>query len=201
MKDDWKIAPSLTLNIGLRHEYFGVPWEVNGLTGAVVGGGFAGFGWTGRSFDDYWRFGPQKGDLTTVEFIGPKSPHPDTQLYKDDWNNFGPAVGFSWFVPWFGANKTSVRGGYSLTYQGGGRGLDLDVDPDAVAGIELPMFFATATNRAEVFKIPIKPAHPLAAIAVHNINVSTGRDRHIGGIGPIEFLRSTVLLGHVTDLV
>ena len=125
-KDDWKIKPSLTLNLGLRYEYFGVPFEANGLTGAVVGGGLAGFGWSGRSFDDYWGFGPQKGDLTTVEFIGPRSPNSSKQIYKDDWNNFGPAVGFSWSVPWFGANKTSVRGGYSIAYQGGGRGLDLD---------------------------------------------------------------------------
>lgn len=125
-KDDWKVKRSLTLNLGLRYEYFGVPFEANGLTGAVVGGGLAGFGWSGRSFEDYWNPGPQKGDLTTVEFIGPQSPNSSKQIYKDDWNNFGPAVGFSWSVPWFGENKTSVRGGYSVAYQGGGRGLDLD---------------------------------------------------------------------------
>jgi hypothetical protein len=36
-------------------------------------------------------------------------------------NNFGPAVGFAWNVPWFGEGKTTIRGGYQVTFQGGGR--------------------------------------------------------------------------------
>src|SRR5207344_2173056 len=34
-------------------------------------------------------------------------------------NNFGPAIGFAWQVPWFGADKTTVRGGYQMTFQQG----------------------------------------------------------------------------------
>ena len=27
IKDDWKIRPDLTLNLGVRYEFFGVPWN------------------------------------------------------------------------------------------------------------------------------------------------------------------------------
>jgi len=126
IKDDYKVLPSLTLNLGVRYDFYGVPWEGSGMTGALLGGGLAGLGWSGRSFADFWNFGPQKGDLTTVEFVGPNSPNPGKQIYKSDLNNFAPALGFSWKLPWFGENKTTVRGGYGISYQGGGRGLELD---------------------------------------------------------------------------
>jgi hypothetical protein len=126
-KDDWKVTPSLTLNLGVRYEYYAVPYEANGMTAALVGGGMATFGYSGRSWSDYWAIGPQRGDLTSVEFIGPNSPNPGRQLYKDDWNNFGPALGFSWSLPWLGRDKTTIRGGYGLSYIGqGGRGSAID---------------------------------------------------------------------------
>jgi hypothetical protein len=64
--------------------------------------------------------------LTQLEFVGPNSSHPDRTLWANDYNNFGPAVGFSWQVPFFGEGKTTLRGGYQITFQGGGRFYDLD---------------------------------------------------------------------------
>ena len=174
-KDDWKVKPSLTLNLGLRYEYFGVPFENNGLTGALVGGGLAGFGWSGRSFEEYWLPGPQRGDLSTVEFIGPESPSPDKQIYKDDWNNFGPAVGFSWSVPWFGENKTSVRGGYSLVYQGGGRGLDLDTalttNLPGIGDAQTGFIPTTFTNLATL-NLPLTRNVPLQPVSITQARTS-----------------------------
>jgi hypothetical protein len=103
-KDDWKMTQSLTLNLGLRWDWYGVPYEARGLTGKVVGGynGVCGF---------------SKCGLLSVEFVGKNSPQPDKQLFNDDWNNFAPAVGFSWAVP--GLGKTTIlRGGYGISYSG-----------------------------------------------------------------------------------
>src|SRR5262249_6696156 len=36
-----------------------------------------------------------------------------------DYKDFGPAIGFAWQVPWFGAGKTTVRGGYQMTFNQG----------------------------------------------------------------------------------
>ena len=38
-KDDWKVTRDLTLNLGVRWDYYGVPWEKNGLTTGLTGGG------------------------------------------------------------------------------------------------------------------------------------------------------------------
>jgi len=127
-KDDWKMTPRLTWNLGLRYEYFGVPFENNGLGMAPVGGGIALLGVTGRNFDRWLRPG-DGGDLnqlTTPEFVGPRTVNPQKSLYRNDWNNWGPAVGFAWDLPWFGAGKTNVRGGYQMTFSGGGRLVIID---------------------------------------------------------------------------
>ena len=61
--------------------------------------------------------GALNGTLTRIEFVGPNSPNPDKQLYNDDWNNFAPAVGLSWHIPYFGAGKTVLRMGYGVGYE------------------------------------------------------------------------------------
>jgi hypothetical protein len=124
-KDDWKATRDLTLNIGGRWDYFGVPWERNGLTTALQGGGYSLFGLSGRSFNDWMKPGI-RGDQMQIIYVGPNSPNPGQSIYKRDLNNFGPAIGFAWNVPWGGQGKTTVRGGYQIQYTGGGRGFVLD---------------------------------------------------------------------------
>ena len=124
-KDDYKVHRDVTLNLGLRYEWYGVPYAGNGLTVSPVGGGSAAFGISGRGFESWQKTGgPVAYDpklLTALEFVGPDSPNPNKSVYPNDWNNLGPAIGFAWQVPWFGKGKTSVRGGYQVTFQGGGR--------------------------------------------------------------------------------
>jgi hypothetical protein len=125
VKDDWKITHDLTLNLGMRWDFYGVPWERNGLTTGLVDGGNALFGISGRDFSGWMKPNP-RADLMTITYVGPKSPNPDQKIYGEDLNNFGPAVGFSWQVPWGGKGKTTLRGGYQVSFLGGGRGFVLD---------------------------------------------------------------------------
>jgi hypothetical protein len=46
---------------------------------------------------------------------------PTRPAFKNDLNNIGPAVGFSWNLPFFGEGKTTIRGGYQVTFGGSGR--------------------------------------------------------------------------------
>src|SRR5687768_18135393 len=77
----------------------------------AIGGGSAIFGVSGRGWDGWWNPGI-RGEPTAFEYVGPNSPNPDKTFFPNDYNNFGPAVGFAWQVPWFGTGKTTVRGGY-----------------------------------------------------------------------------------------
>jgi hypothetical protein len=164
-KDDWKVRQNLTLNIGLRWDYYGVPWEKNGLAGTPIGQGTGLFGVSGTGFADMFQPGHLAGSLTTVQLVGKNSPHPGQQMYKDDWNNFGPAVGLSWNLPWLGKDKTVLRVGYGVSYQGGGRAVDLDRIMGGVPGADDPETFSTS-NYLDLTKItlPLQRAVPFQPV-------------------------------------
>jgi hypothetical protein len=118
-KDDWKVTQSLTLNLGVRWDYYGVPFLANGITVGLKGGGSKIFGPT----NDYsnWFAPIQKGDtpagdLVSLVSIGPDSKNPDINLYPKTWTNVGPAIGFAYELPWLGKGKTTIRGGYQRSF-------------------------------------------------------------------------------------
>jgi hypothetical protein len=125
-KDDWKVNNGLTLNLGLRYEYYGVPYLNSGMTVGLQGGSNAIFGVTGGDLQT-WMVPNRAYDstqLTKQIFIGPNSPNPHQQAYNDDWKNLGPAVGFAWQLPWFGKGETTFRGGWQISYLPMGRADD-----------------------------------------------------------------------------
>jgi hypothetical protein len=87
VQDDFKVSPRLTLNLGLRWEYNGVPNEI------------------------FNRLGVYNFATQTVSAVGTNNVD---RPYNRQFTNFGPRVGFS-YDP-FGKGKTVVRGGAGMYY-------------------------------------------------------------------------------------
>src|SRR5262249_7402060 len=153
-KDDWKVKNNLTLNLGLRWDYFGVPYESHGLMAAAQGGPAAIWGISGSGFSDWMKPGV-RGSNTVSAYVGKGSPNAGTPWYEDDYNNFGPAIGFAWQMPWLGQGKTTIRGGYQITYQIGQSGNNL-FQEQAVPGSVDTITYAGDSNTAylDLTKVP-----------------------------------------------
>jgi Carboxypeptidase regulatory-like domain len=140
-KDDWKFRSGLTLNLGVHWEYYGQPWEQSGLDARIVGDGESALtNITCTSSPGTPSFTSTCGNLTQVQFVGKNSTHPDIlpNLKGNDLNNWAPSVGVSWNVPWFGKEKTVLRSGYGISYQGALRNfITVDNTLGTVPGINL----------------------------------------------------------------
>ena len=143
-KDNWKVAKNFTLNLGLRYDKYGTPYDASGLGVRPKGGQSALFGISGKDFSALWQPGAAGGSLTLIEFAGKHSPNPNVQIYNDDWKDIGPSLGFSWSLPWF-KRATVLRGGYGITYTGGVTYLQYSSNIASAPGTALAQLFTPAT--------------------------------------------------------
>ncbi|MFL6284385.1 MAG: carboxypeptidase regulatory-like domain-containing protein [Pyrinomonadaceae bacterium] len=106
----WKVRPNLTLNLGLRWEYKGVPYEVNGQLSNLIGADPS---------------GPTPAGGFRFETVGKNSENPGRSLYDEDYNNFAPRVGFNYSpdfsTGWLskltgGPGNMTIRGGFGIYY-------------------------------------------------------------------------------------
>jgi hypothetical protein len=87
LQDSFRLSHRLTLNYGLRWDYYGVIGEKNGLFSVL------------NSSDSLVQVGGSGGP---------------SSLYPKDYNNFSPRIGIAYDV--FGTGKTVVRAGYGFAY-------------------------------------------------------------------------------------
>jgi hypothetical protein len=124
-QDEWKVTPNLTLNLGLRWEYYGVANEADNSTTVFDLNEFHGVCLGSGSTN-----GPYPTPIDTPPC--PKNP----ALYNPNHKNFDPRVSLAW-APSTLHGKTVIRGGFGI-YHGAAQNDDLN------AGLESDRFTLSA---------------------------------------------------------
>ncbi len=144
-QDDWRVARRLTLNLGLRYEYFGVPYERDGLQGSV---------------DQAATIGlvNQSSNITVV---------PKGKLYNSDLNNFAPRLGFAYDLK--GDGKTAIRGNWGMFYDRtvGAAYNSIDSGTPGFSAVSqvLPNSSGADIRFNDKYPLPPQPAAPLLTVA------------------------------------
>ncbi len=122
VQDNWRIRSDLTLNLGVRYSMYPAPYELAGAMASDT------TDWTALLATRLSNAAAGIAGDTAEPFLvynlaGKNNPNaPD--LYKTDKNNWGPRLGFAYSPSFkdgvlgklFGDRKTSLRGGYGITY-------------------------------------------------------------------------------------
>jgi outer membrane receptor protein involved in Fe transport len=134
--DAWRPTSRLTVNLGLRYEYYGVQHN------------------TDPRLDSNFYLGSGANIFEQLK-NGSVQLAPDSSvggLWAPDRNNFAPRVGFAWDVT--GDGRTSVRGGYGIGYERNFNNVTFNViqnPPNSavvslVAGTDVPSIVITPDN-------------------------------------------------------
>jgi len=125
-QDSWKLRPRVTVNLGLRWEYFGVQHNAQ------------------QSLDSNWYASGigfadnQLGQYLSTGTVMRAQSSPVGGMWNPQYKNFAPRVGIAWDP--FGDGKTSVRGGYGIGYERnfGNVTFNLIQNPPNYAVLDLP---------------------------------------------------------------
>lgn len=144
-QDEWKVTPTLTLNLGVRWEYYGVAHEADNRTTVFDVSQFHGVCFGSGS---NWRFAlPTQIPSPINTAPCPKNP----ALYNPDYRNFDPRVSFAWAPEMF-HGKTVIRSGFGI-YHGAAQNDDLN------AGLESDRYTAFANFDPSKPGLPLSPAY------------------------------------------
>ncbi|HEX8071189.1 MAG TPA: carboxypeptidase regulatory-like domain-containing protein [Pyrinomonadaceae bacterium] len=109
-QDDWKFRRNLTLNLGLRWEYFGPP---HNFRPGIDSNFYFGAPTTPVPTTSTNPFFPRNSPLA-AEVARGSFQQRDHEIWQKDYKNFAPRAGFAWDV--FSNQKLVLRGGGGLFY-------------------------------------------------------------------------------------
>lgn len=153
-QDEWKVTPNLTMNLGLRWEYYGVAkeadnrttvFDVNKFHGVCLGSGSPN--------------GPYPLPINTPPC--PRNP----ALYNPNYRNFDPRVSLAW-APSALHGKTVIRTGFGI-YHGAAQNDDLN------AGLESDRYTAFLNLDPSGPGTPLLPAYQQAIPDLSSLSIAT----------------------------
>ncbi|HWQ35340.1 MAG TPA: carboxypeptidase-like regulatory domain-containing protein [Blastocatellia bacterium] len=135
-QDSWRIRPNLTVTYGLRWSTSTPVYETNGIQVKPTQS-------LGKFFEQRVagaEAGKPFNDLITVDLAGKANDRGG--YYEQDWNNFAPSLSVAWSPNFknsflkrvFGENKSTIRGGFRMTYDRIGSQLAVAFDLNSTLG-------------------------------------------------------------------
>ena len=162
-QDDWKVNRKLTINLGLRWEFYPVPYEQDGQQGVMT----------------------PINMFNTAGLIDNATVQPSSHWWGNNWKNFAPRVGFAWDP--FGDGKTSIRGSFGVFNDRIVGAATSSVDGATPGFSQAVTLFPNSTSGSDVRigtspPLPSQPASPAltppttrqVALDLMNPNLQTG---------------------------